>query len=127
MDKQYISRAEEIQRMAVDYVRQGKSGVPDGSICEMVLFIGMKYLYIAMKENLASKDEVSLEKKKLLVAYQSAAFEQDLHLSETRRANQISLQLAKLRECKCEHCEKLLRIFDGRDRDIQAAGCVCDY
>ena len=42
------TQIKEIEKQMVEYVKGGRGGVPDLPFCDMVLFIGMKYLYIKL-------------------------------------------------------------------------------
>jgi hypothetical protein len=110
------SRIKSVERLVMEHVKTGSVGVPDAPFCDMVLFIGLKYLFIAYKNGLATKEEISIEKKKLLACYKIALIDEDLYLSQTKLRNRISSELVELEKCGCEHCKKLIRIFDGRDK-----------
>lgn len=110
------TQIKEIEKQMVEYVKSGLGGLPDLPFCDMVLFIGMKYLYIAFKNGMATKEEISTEKKRLIASYKIALVDDDLYKAHTRLRNRISAQLCELEKCGCENCRKLIRIFDGRDR-----------
>ena len=110
------TQIQEIEKQMVEYVKSGLGGLPDLPFCDMVLFIGMKYLYIAFKNGMATKEEISTEKKRLIASYKIALVDDDLYKAHTRLRNRISAQLCELEKCGCENCRKLIRIFDGRDR-----------
>ena len=109
------TQIKEIEKQMVEYVKGGRGGVPDLPFCDMVLFIGMKYLYIAFKNGMATKEEISTEKKRLIASYKIALVDDELYKAHARLRNRISAQLCELERCGCEHCKKLIRILDGRD------------
>ncbi len=104
------TQIKEIEKQMVEYVKGGRGGV-----CDVALFIGMKYLYIAFKNGMATKEEISTEKKRLIASYKIALVDDELYKAHARLRNRISAQLCELERCGCEHCKKLIRIFDGRD------------
>lgn len=108
-------RAQEIERQAKEYVDKNLLGVPKGCIGEMVLFIGMKYLYIAFKNKLDTTDQIRTEKRKLITAFQAAMQDREWYLAEAKKRNRVSSELVELEKCNCEHCRRVIRLFDGRE------------
>lgn len=110
------SRIKSVQQHAAKHVKSGTAGIPNLSFCDMVLFIGLKYLLVAYKNSLATREEISTEKKKLLASYKIALIDEDMYQSQAKLRNRISSKLVELEKCGCEHCRELIRIFDGRQR-----------
>lgn len=72
------------------------SDIPDMPLSDMVLFIGLKYIYVALKSQMTTPEEASLAKKKLVVAYQAAEYDRELYQQETRKRNRIASELVEL-------------------------------
>lgn len=108
-------RAHELQKIVKEYVDTGTRGVPDGPMCDMVLFIGLRYLYVSLKNHSITREEAKLQKKKLLTTYMAAAYDQEFYLEQAKHRNRIGSQLVELEKCGCEHCKRLIRLIDGRN------------
>ena len=118
MDDKLKTRVLDIQRKAIAYVdgiETAAASIPSYPLCDIVLFIGMKYLYIASKHNMAPREEIALEKKRLIASYAIAAGEYEREMYYAKLRNRISSQLVELERCGCEYCKKAVRIFDGRN------------
>lgn len=109
-------RVREISQQVKRHVDRCESDMPDMPLGDTVLFIGLQYLYVALKSQMTTPEEASLAKKKLVVAYQAAEYDRELYQQETRKRNRIASELVELEKCGCEHCRRLIRIFDGRSR-----------
>ena len=107
-------KVREISQQVKRHVDSCDSDIPNMPLSDMVLFIGLKYIYVAMKSQMTTPEEASLAKKKLVVAYQAAEYDRELYQQETRKRNRIASELVELEKCGCEHCRRLIRIFDGR-------------
>ena len=116
-EQETMNRASDIERKAVNDVKRGRSDPPKHPVCDTVLYIGMRYLYIAYANDLSTQEEVAREKKSLLAAYRTAAYDQELYMQMAKRRNRVGSELLMLEKCGCEHCKRLIRIFDGRDHD----------
>ena len=108
-------RAHELQKIVKEYVDTGTRGVPDGPMCDMVLFIGLRYLYVSLNNHSITREEAKLEKKKLLTTYMAAANDQEFYLEQAQHRNRIASELVKLEQCGCEHCKRMIRLIDGRN------------
>lgn len=116
-EQEIMRRASDIERKAVNDVKCGRSDPPKLPMCDAMLYIGIRYLYIAYANDLTTQEEVSKEKKSLTAAYRTAAYDWELYMQMAERRNRVASELLMLEKCGCEHCKRLIRIFDGRDRD----------
>lgn len=107
-------KVREISQQVKRHVDSCDSDIPNMPLSDMVLFIGLKYIYVALKSQMTTPEEASLAKKKLVVAYQAAEYDRELYQQETRKRNRIASELVELERCGCENCRRLIRIFDGR-------------
>ncbi len=117
-EQELLTWTANIERKAVNDVKSGYSDPPKHPMCDAVLYIGMRYLYIAYVNDLTTKEEVAREKKSLLTAYRNAAYDQELYRQMAEQRNYMASELLNLEKCGCEHCKKLIRLFDGRDRNV---------
>ena len=116
-DHEISTRAIDLERMAINDVRAGHSHSPKNPLCDAVLYIGLRYLYIAYTSSMATKEEIAKEKRTLLTAYRDAVYDQELYTQMAKRRNTVASELIDLNKCECEYCKRLIRIFDGRCRD----------
>ena len=108
-------RAREIQKMVRDHVDRDDNNIPVTGMGDILLFIGLRYTYRALKNGFIAKEEARLEKKKLLLCYLEAECEHERYLSAARHRNRIGSELVKLERCGCKYCQTMIRLFDNRE------------
>lgn len=113
-DNDMNTRVHEVERAVVESAKIGIQGIPELPLTDTILYIGMKYLYIALRNGLATREELSDEKKRLIASYKIAAHDQELYDVMAKRRNKLASKLSELERCGCEHCQELVRLFDGR-------------
>lgn len=107
--------ADEIEQMAKAAVDQGEDKPPKLYGLDRMLYVGLAYLYRAYIRRAALPGQVAQDKRMLLDGYAVAAQSRDIYLEEAKRRNRIGSQLVELEKCGCEHCKRLIRLFDGRE------------
>ena len=50
------------------------------------------------------------------VKHEISRFYYDCYVETAKLRNRIASELVELEKCGCEHCRRLIRIFDGRSR-----------
>ena len=91
----------------------------DSELCnpDMWLYLALRELYRQHRVGLIDRDQAKKKKAALLARHELERFYHDSYLDVVKMRNRIESQLVELEKCGCEHCKRLIRIFDGRDRD----------
>ena len=90
--------------------------MPRYEAMDKLLYIALKYQYLAYMRNAALPEEVLLDQKALADAFDRVDENREWYLLEAKRRNRISSELVELEKCGCEHCRRLIRLFDGREQ-----------
>ena len=108
-------RARDIQKMVRDHVDRDDNNIPVKSMGDILLFIGLRYTYRALKHGFIAKEEARQEKKKLLLCYLETEREHERYLEAARHRNRIGSELVKLERCGCPVCTEMIRVIDRRE------------
>lgn len=87
----------------------------DLSLPDVWLFLSLRELYRQFRSGMVGKEQAQKEKADILVKHELARLFYDSYEDTAKMRNRISAQLCELERCGCEHCKKMIRIFDGRD------------
>ena len=89
-DQILMQRIREIEKSVLRCAKEGAGAMPQMTLNDTVLFIGLKYLYIASQHHLVCREEMA------------------------RRRNAISSQMVRLEKCGCAACREMIKLIDGR-------------
>lgn len=104
--------ARDIEHLAIK-----KADMPsDMSLPEMWLYLAFEELYCQFRNGSLTKEQGAAQKKKLLAAYELACFYYRGYIDTINLRQAISGQLTELERCGCDNCKKLIRLFEGRDK-----------
>lgn len=114
-DQILMQRIQEVEKSVLRCAKEGAGAMPQMSLNDTVLFIGLKYLYIASRHHLVCHEELTTEKKRLIASYKIAALDDEAYMEMARRRNAISSQLVRLEKCGCDACKEMIKLIDGRE------------
>ena len=88
----------------------------DDDLCapDIWLFLSLRELYSQHRSGLIDRDQARKEKAELLAKHEISRFYYDCYVETAKLRNRIASELVELEKCGCEHCRRLIRIFDGR-------------
>ena len=113
-DQILMQRIREIEKSVLRCAKEGAGAMPQMTLNDTVLFIGLKYLYIASQHHLVCREELTAEKKRLIASYKIAALDDEAYMEMARRRNAISSQMVRLEKCGCAACRDMIKLIDGR-------------
>lgn len=92
--------------------------MPDGlKIGEQLLFLTLRELYNNFRSGAVNRERAKREKQRIMVAYQSIVFQQDLMDYHMKLRRRMEREIGSLHKCGCETCKHVARVFDGIDRN----------
>lgn len=86
-DQILMQRIREIEKSVLRCAKEGAGAMPQMTLNDTVLFIGLKYLYIASQHHLVCREELTAEKKRLIASYKIAALDDEAYMEMARRRN----------------------------------------
>lgn len=88
---------------------------------DMVYYVGVQSIYMLYRAGLIAKD-AAMQRKKMLQNYYDR-FDLDREIYRRHRVIEDALggYRKELNTCGCEHCKKLLRLIDGRERPKESS------
>lgn len=104
--------AEELERLAAT-----DAEMPDDlEMPEQLLFLTLRTLYKNFRSGAINKEQGKREKSRILVAYRSLRIDYQATEYHNQVRKRLSQNIGNMFDCGCEHCQKMLRIFNGLDR-----------
>ena len=101
----------------IELIAAGGGEVPDGlELPEQLLLITLRELYKNFRSGGVNRERGKREKQRIIVAYEALKSNYgviDHHQAIRRRLQQ---NVGNLHDCGCPTCRKVMRVFDGIDR-----------
>ena len=81
---------------------------------EQLLFLSFRYLYAQYRIGSITRDQASIEKKRLLHEFEMANFRYEMFMETAKMRNRLSAYLTEIEKGGCDKCRLAVKIFDGR-------------
>lgn len=108
-----VSELEKLERMAMN-----GSDVPKGlTHSQQLFYLSMVQLYALYHNHTYTKEQAKNAKQEILSAYRKNAFDEKLIQYHADICNRYSHVLTEAEKSGCPICKKLVRIFDGREKE----------
>lgn len=87
------------------------------TLSERTALLAAKYIYGEYSAGRMSKDEAAKEKQRVLASFEGTYSYELVWREHMKRMNEISAELLSAEKSGCEHCRRVARIFDGREKN----------
>lgn len=104
-----------IEEKAKSEVDEGIEDMRHMTAYEKLLYMAIKYQYIAYIRSAALPKQIAEDKRNLAVAYEDVRMDQERYLTAARHRTRIGSELVKLERCGCKYCQTMIRLFDNRE------------
>ena len=89
--------------------------LPDGyTQPQALLYLSFRALYREYRNRVITREQAKIEKARLLKAFEQAQFMWSVFWDSAQIRNRVSTELTKINLNGCEHCRKVVEIFEGR-------------
>lgn len=104
---------EELERLATT-----DAEMPDDlDMPEQLLFLTLRTLYQNFRSGTVNRERGKREKSRIMVAYRGLRSEYQATEDHLKIRKRLSHNIGSMLDCGCEHCRKMLRIFNSVDRE----------
>ena len=94
------------------------SEMPDGlATHEQLLFLTLRELYGNFRSGVVNRERGKKEKNRILIAYQGLKRDHEAVEQQKRIRKRLEKEVGNLYACGCDTCKKVVRVFDGIDRN----------
>lgn len=90
---------------------------PNYDLPDLLLYLTLYQIYYMFRNNIIERQEGSQLKNIALEKHKLFSFYNDLFAETAKMRTELSKQLTELRDIElhgCEHCQTVLKLFDGR-------------